>query len=324
MTDRAVDQPIHNSFFGSSLVSLSQYGLSEMTRIFDLAERMADPKHAADVSQILEGKVLTLLFFEPSSRTFGSFSSAAKRLGAHTIEIHDAASTSTAKGESLEDTVRVFASYSDGIIMRHHMPGAALRAATVISKPLVNAGDGIGEHPTQALLDIYTIRKHVKNMDNLKGLVVGDLYNGRTVHSLIEGLSKFKNPTIYLLAPSSLQLSPELQSRFTDSGVTLKLIASVEDIPSDCDFWYWTRVQKERFTKMHEYEEVKNSFILTPSLAQKYAGKKTLFMHPLPRVGEIDEALDEDPRAIYFEQVQNGLYVRQALLALIFGKTFIT
>lgn len=324
MIDRAVDQPIHNSFFGSSLISLSQYSISEMTRIFDLADRMADPKHAPHYSQILAGRVLALLFFEPSSRTFGSFSSAAKRLGAQTIEIHDAASTSTSKGESLEDTIRVFACYSDGIIMRHHMPGAALRAAGVINKPLVNAGDGIGEHPTQALLDIYTIRKHVKNMDGLTGLIVGDLYNGRTVHSLLKGLSNFKNTIIYMLAPKGLQLSTEQQTQFASSGVTIKPITRVEDIPKDCDFWYWTRVQKERFTNMHEYEEVKNSFILTPALAKKYAGKNTLFMHPLPRVGEIDEALDADPRAVYFEQVQNGLYIRQALLALIWGEPGIT
>lgn len=320
MTDRVVDGPIHGTFYGSSLVSLSQCNTSDLKRIFALAKQYADGQRADQQQHILAGRVFALLFFEPSSRTFGSFSSAVKRLGGATIEVQDAAVTSTSKGETLEDTIRVFSCYSDGIIMRHHMPGAALRAAAAATVPLINAGDGIGEHPTQALLDLYTIHSHRKTLDDIRGLVVGDLYNGRTVHSLITGLSKYKNPTIYMLAPENLELSDEHMAAFKKAGVTLVAIKSLEEIPPELDFWYWTRVQKERFINLEHYEEVKNMFVMTPELVKKYAGKKTLLMHPLPRVGEIDERVDQDPRAMYFEQVQNGLYIRMAILTLLFHK----
>ena len=318
MKSHSVDKPIHGQFFGSSFLSLSQCNPKDLQEIFDLAQLIAQGKQLDRFSKALSGRVFALLFFEPSSRTFGSFSSAVKRLGGATVEIQDASVTSASKGETLEDTIRVFSRYSDGIIMRHHMPGAALRAATVSSVPVVNAGDGIGEHPTQALLDLYTIHSHRGNLDDVKGLVVGDLYNGRTVHSLIQGLSIYKKPTIYLLAPKNLTLSKELADTFTAAGVTLRELRDVSDIPPKLDFWYWTRVQKERFANLDEYEAVKHQFILTPELAGTYAGPDTLFMHPLPRVGEIDERVDSDARAVYFEQVQNGLYVRMALLKLLF------
>lgn len=313
-----IDKPIHGHFSGSSFLSLSQCNHQDIKDIFHLAKQFAQQKQLGHASKALSGRVFTLLFFEPSSRTFGSFSSAVKRLGGATVEIQDASVTSAAKGETLEDTIRVFSRYSDGIIMRHHMPGAALRAATAASVPVVNAGDGIGEHPTQALLDLYTIHSHRGNLDNVRGMVVGDLYNGRTVHSLIQGLSIFKKPTIYMLSPDSLALSKELADAFSAAGVTLHVLHDVSEIPADLDFWYWTRVQKERFANLDDYEQVKHQFVLTPELAESYAGKNTLFMHPLPRVGEIDERVDSDPRAVYFEQVQNGLYVRMALLKLLF------
>ena len=270
----------------------------------------------------LEGQILALLFFEPSSRTFSSFATAVKRLGGQTIEYQNPTQTSSsAKGESLEDTIRTFETYTDGIIMRHFLPGAPKIASEVSKKPIINAGDGTGEHPTQALLDLYTIKEKHGRLHNLNGLIVGDLLNGRTVHSLLRGFSLFKNNTIYLLSPKSLRLKKEDLDEFGKRGLTLIEIKNISQIPKNAHFWYWTRVQKERFSNLKEYEKVKTKFVLDKDLALKYASKDTIFMHPLPRVGEISQDLDSDPRAYYLhKQMRNGLFVRMALLSLIFKK----
>ena len=183
------------------------------------------------------------------------------------------------------------------------------------------AGDGIGEHPTQALLDMYTIFEKHGKLDGLTGVLAGDLLNGRTVHSLIRGLSLYKNVTLYLLSPKELRLSQDEKDYYTGSGIKLIEIYSEKDMPKDADFWYWTRVQKERFKSEADYQKVKNRFIVTEKLVKDYAGKDTIIMHPLPRVGEIEPAVDEDPRAIYLRsQIRNGMYVRMALIALVLGK----
>ncbi|MCH7605497.1 hypothetical protein IID24_05945 [Patescibacteria group bacterium] len=187
--------------------------------------------------------------------------------------------------------------------------------------PVINAGDGIGEHPTQALLDLFTIFEHKGTLAGLKGLVAGDLLNGRTVHSLLKGLSLYPGNTVYLLSPKELRLSDEDITSFKSRGVTLIEIGSVDEIPKDCDFWYWTRVQKERFHNSADYEAVNNRFVVTKELLDKRGSNDTILMHPLPRVGEIEDAVDEDPRAVYLKsQIRNGMYVRMALLTLILGK----
>lgn len=218
--------------------------------------------------------------------------------------------------------MKVFESYSDLLIIRHFEFGMGERAATAaLYKPVINAGDGTNEHPTQGLLDLYTIDKNIGSLDNLTGLIAGDLLYGRTLHSLLKGLSLFKNNTIYLLSPRSLRLPIDRIEFLRKRGMKLVEVNSVNDIPKNCAFWYWTRVQKERFKNLNEYAKVKNKFILTPSLVKKKGNKNMILMHPLPRVGEIDTAVDSDPRAIYLgDQIRNGLYTRMALVSLILGR----
>ena len=275
----------------------------------------------AKTSKILKGKLVTLLFFEPSSRTFSSFSAAIKKLGGMTIEYQNPSQTSSSvKGETMEDTMRVFENYSDAVIMRHFEKGTLQRAADAVKIPVINAGDGIGEHPTQSLLDAYTIFRKKKTLSGLTGLIGGDLLNGRTVHSLLKLLSLYKNNTVYLLSPKQLKLEPTFLNDIRKKGVMLIEITKQDEIPPICDFWYWTRVQKERFTDKKEYELVKNKFVITPELIAEKGNKMMLIMHPLPRVGEIDPRVDTDSRAVYLtDQVKNGLFVRMALLSLILG-----
>ena len=202
--------------------------------------------------------------------------------------------------------------------MRHPIKGTLKSVAETVEIPVINAGDGIGEHPTQALLDMFSIWEKFGRLTNLKGLMAGDMLNGRTVHSLIRGLSIFPGNSIYLLSPKELKLSREEFLLYSKRGIKLIEISSTKEIPSDCHFWYWTRVQKERFANIRTYERLKLSFILTKKLVESYAGKNTLLMHPLPRVGEIELVLDKDPRSVYLTtEVKNGMYVRMALFKLI-------
>ena len=238
-----------------------------------------------------------------------------------TIEYQNPTQTSSSiKGETLEDTMQVFESYSDAIVMRHFEKGTLKRAQEAVSIPVINAGDGIGEHPTQALLDAYTIYRKTKSLTGLTGVMVGDLLNGRTVHSLLKLMTLFKNNTVYLLSPAQLKLEKTFKNEIEKKGVKLIEITSQKEIPSSADFWYWTRVQKERFADKKEYEKLKNSFVVTPELMKEKASKNMILMHPLPRVGEIDNQIDADPRAVYLrDQVKNGLFIRMALLSLILG-----
>ena len=275
-------------------------------------------------SNILKGNLVTLLFYEPSSRTRGSFDAAVKQLGGNTIVVENPQQfSSVSKGETLEDTIQVFESYTDAIVIRHPDSGTAEKAAKSAKfVPIINAGDGVGEHPTQALLDMYTIHEHTGRLDNLIGVAGGDIKNGRTIHSLMRGLSIFKNNTIYLLSPTILKLSKEELAEYRKRGLTIHEIQSMDEIPKTANFWYWTRVQKERFKNPVEYKKVNNMFVVTKDNFQKLAGKKTILMHPLPRVGEITTDADNDNRAVYLKtQVRNGMYIRMALIALVLGKS---
>lgn len=311
-------QNISSNFFNKSIVSLAQFDKKSIRVLFKRVEKIKKTS-TSKLLKILSGKVVALLFFEPSTRTFSSNASAAKRLGGATIEHQNPLQTSSVvKGETIEDTIKIIGQYSDAVVIRHPQVGTAEKVSKAADIPIINAGDGIGEHPTQALLDILTIFEKHKKLSGLKGLIVGDLLNGRTVHSLIRGLSIFQNNTLYLLSPKQLRLAKKDLEQAKRRKIKLIEINSFEEIPADCHFWYWTRVQKERFSDKDEYERLKHSFILTKKLVEEKAGKNTLLMHPLPRVGEIETAVDDDPRAVYLTtQAKNGMYVRMALFSLI-------
>ena len=314
---------IDGDFKGKDIISLDQFSPKDLSILFKKTKKMRGVAANAQPSDLLRGNIVTLIFYEPSSRTFGSFAAAVKQLGGETLEILNPENfSSVSKGETLKDTVRVFEAYCDAVVIRHPVAGTALKAAEAAQfVPIINAGDGIGEHPTQALLDLYTIYEHVKRLNSLTGVLSGDLLNGRTVHSLIRGLSKYRRNQLYLLSPNELKLSSSDMDLFKKSNIDLIEISSEKDIPKNADFWYWTRIQKERFKSLKEFEKVKNSFILNNKLIRQRAGKNTVFMHPLPRVGEILEEVDVDPRSVYLKsQIRNGMYVRMALISLILGK----
>ncbi|MBI4084291.1 MAG: aspartate carbamoyltransferase [Candidatus Levybacteria bacterium] len=316
-------QKIGSDFKGKDILSLDQFDPQSLTALFTTVDILAPIAKEAKPSDILKGNIVTLLFFEPSSRTFGSFSGAIKRLGGQTIDVQDPIRVSSvAKGETLSDTIKVFESYCDAIVIRHPEIGAPRKAAeAAFFVPVINAGDGTGEHPTQALMDLYTLNKRFGRLDSLTALMAGDILNGRTVHSLIRGLSHYKNNTVYLLSPEKLKLQRQDFADLSKRGIKLIEITSEQDIPKDTQFWYWTRVQKERFSNLEEYEKLKHSFIVTPELLSKYGTKDMVLMHPLPRVGEITTEVDDDPRAIYLtDQLRNGKYMRMALMALVLGK----
>lgn len=315
-------QKINGKFKGQDILSLDQFTQSDIKKILSTAKKLKPLREKGKPSTILNGKIITLLFYEPSSRTFSSFASAAQQLGAGIIPIQDAKTVSSvSKGETLSDTILTMESYSDAIVMRHPVAGSAQEAATAASIPVINAGDGTNEHPTQTMLDLYTIFENYGKLNNLTGVFAGDMLNGRTVKSLIRGLSLFKGNVIYLLSPEELRLTRDEFKSLSAKGIKLIEISREEEIPKNADFWYWTRVQKERFANEKDYEKVKNKFILSSELTKKYAAKKTIFMHPLPRVGEIETAVDSDPRAVYLRtQMRNGVYIRMALLSLVLGK----
>lgn len=266
----------------------------------------------------LRHKTVATIFYEPSTRTRLSFETAIQNLGGQLITTENAGEFSSAiKGESLEDTTRVINAFADGMVLRHSETGAAERAAAVSGIPIINAGDGIGEHPTQALLDMYSIYRARGKMDGLKIALVGDLLFGRTVHSLIPLLALY-NVEIYLIAPKDLQMPKQYLDQLKKQSVPYKLLDSWQDIIGVIDIIYMTRIQKERFKSAKEYEALKDSFILTPKDVKKMK-RDSIILHPLPRVNEIDPAVDGDPRAQYFEQVKNGLFLRMALLDHIYA-----
>lgn len=317
------DGKINGKFRGKDILSLNQFTPQDIDILFQETPHMQAAVEGQRQLTDLKGQIITLLFYEPSSRSYGSFASAVQRLGGSIIPVQNPETVaSVAKGETLEDTVRTYECWSDGIVIRTRNPGDAVHAAdATLYIPVINAGDGIGEHPTQALYDLYTLQERFGRLNNLTGVIVGDLLNGRTVHSLIKGLALYAGSTNYLLSPESLRLPREDIAELTERGVTLIEINNINDIPNDADFWYWTRVQKERFTSLGDYEKVKHQFVLTPELLQIHGNNHMIIMHPLPRAGEIEEAVDIDPRSVYLRrEMRNGLFVRMALLALVMGK----
>ncbi len=296
-----------------SLVSINDYTKAEYLKILDLAEEFEkNPKQ-----NLLEKFVVATLFFEPSTRTRLSFESAASQLGAKVIGFSDATSSSVSKGETLKDTILTVANYSDIIVMRHPKEGSARFASEVSKVPVINAGDGGNQHPTQCLLDLYSIRKTQGKLDDLHIAFVGDLKYGRTVHSLVMALCNF-NTTFHLVSPVELKLPSYVKMHIKKNNLNYFQYTELPDIMETADIIYMTRIQRERFSDPIEYEKVKNSYILTAGMLTNCKPNMRI-LHPLPRVNEITEDVDSTEQAYYFTQALNGVYVRQALLATILG-----
>jgi aspartate carbamoyltransferase catalytic subunit len=295
------------------LVSIDDYTKEEQLRILDLAEGF----EAKPVQNILEGYVVATLFFEPSTRTRLSFESAASRLGAQVIGFSEAGSSSVSKGESLNDTILTVSNYADIIVMRHPREGSARFASEVSPVPIINAGDGANQHPTQTLLDMYSIRKTQGKLENLQIAFVGDLKYGRTVHSLTFAMCNF-NATFHLVSPEELKLPSYVKRKIKENKLDYFQYTDISEVIPQVDILYMTRIQKERFSDPIEYEKVRNAYILRNEML-KGAKKNMRVLHPLPRVNEIEMDVDNNPMAYYFQQAQNGVYVRQALLASILG-----
>ncbi len=296
-----------------SLVSINDFTKEEMLRVLELA---ADFEANPD-QPLLTGKIIASLFFEPSTRTRLSFETAMNRLGARVIGFSDVNATSTTKGETLKDTIRMVSNYADLIVMRHPLEGAARYASEQSPVPIVNAGDGANQHPTQTLLDMYSIKKTQGRLDNMKIAMVGDLKYGRTVHSLIMAMSYF-NPTFYFVAPDELRMPQEYKDFLTKKGISFEEHHDMADVLPEADILYMTRVQKERFSDLIEYERVKNVYVLRNNMLG--VTKENLrILHPLPRVGEIAPDVDQNPKAYYFEQARNGMFTRMAIIAAILG-----
>ncbi len=297
-----------------SLISINDYSKEELLKVLEIAKEFeANPRQ-----KILSNHVIASLFFEPSTRTRLSFESAINQLGGRVIGFTDASSSSVKKGESLRDTIQTVSLYSDLIVMRHPLEGSARFASEMNDIPIINAGDGANQHPTQCLLDMYSIMKTQGTLDNLDIAFVGDLKYGRTVHSLVIAMSMFKNTRFHLVSPFELKLPRSIKEFIIDAGLTYKQYTDINKVVDNVDILYMTRIQRERFADPVEYERVKNAYILENSMLDNSKDNLRI-LHPLPRVNEINEDVDDNKKAYYFPQAKNGVYVRQALLATILG-----
>ena len=306
------------NFEGKDILSTENMSKEEIREILRVSAGMEELCKTRHVSDLLADKVVAVLFLEPSTRTRLSFETAVKRLGAKAITVADAKTSSTAKGETLADTALTVEGYVDCIVVRQPQIGGAKVMADAVEIPVINGGDGAGQHPTQALLDLYTIRKERGTLEGLKVAMVGDLKYGRTVHSLAYALAPFTPAEYIFSAPEALQMPERIVRDMENKGISCRLTASMDDA-LQADVLYMTRIQKERFSDSAEYEKLKGSFILTRGLVER-GNKDITIMHPLPRVDEIDTDVDDLPNAAYFRQAHNGVYVRMALLALVMGR----
>lgn len=310
---RAAADPRH-------VVSADQFQPELLDRLFRSADLMAE-RLRGPFQALLPGRVMATLFYEPSTRTRLSFESAMLRLGGEVVSTENARDFSSAiKGETLEDTVRIVAGYADCIVLRHPEDGAAARAAAISPVPVINAGDGRGEHPTQALLDLFTIRAELGRLDRLHVVMAGDLANGRTVHSLARLLAQYPGQRVTLAAPRRVRMPPEAVAWLRRSGVVVDESDDLRAAVANADIVYQTRVQTERLEEPWPgAEDEVRRFRVTPDVMRSLPAR-AIVMHPLPRVGEIDPAIDPDPRAAYFRQARNGIPVRMALLAMVLGR----
>ena len=299
-----------------SLVTIAYHSKEKILYLLELAKEFEKNPNR----KILDGKVVATLFFEPSTRTRLSFETAANRLGARVIGFTDPKATSSSKGETLKDTIIMVSNYADIICMRHYLEGAARYASEVTDTPIVNAGDGSNQHPSQTMLDLYSIYKTQGTLENLNIYMVGDLKYGRTVHSLLMAMRHF-NPTFHFIAPEELKMPEEYKLYCRQHGIKyVEHTEFDENVIAEADILYMTRVQRERFTDLMEYERVKDIYIFRNDMLKK-SRENLRILHPLPRVNEIAYDVDENPKAYYFQQAQNGLYARQAILCDVLGIT---
>lgn len=299
------------------VIEAQQFSREVMKEIFDRTREMEQVvSHYG--SNILNRRIMATLFYEPSTRTRLSFEAAMYRLGGEVITTESAREfSSAAKGETLEDTIRIVEGYADVIVLRHYESGSAQRAADVAGVPIINAGDGPGQHPTQALLDVYTIQKEIGRLDGIRVALVGDLANGRTARSLAYLLTKYEDVKLYFVAPDMVRMKDDIKAYLAEHGVAFAEEEDLMKVMADVDVVYQTRIQRERFgDRIADYEAVRGKYIID-SAAMSMLSDDAIVMHPLPRVDEIDPAVDKDPRAAYFRQAHNGVYIRMALLQMV-------
>ncbi len=299
-----------------SLVTIADHSREKIEYLIRMAQEFE--RHPNRL--LLQGRIVATLFFEPSTRTRLSFETAANRLGARVIGFADPKVTSGTKGETLKDTIMMVSNYADVIVMRHYLEGAARYASEIAPVPIINAGDGANQHPSQTMLDLYTINQTQGTLDNLNIYLVGDLKYGRTVHSLLMAMRHF-NPTFHFIAPDELAMPEEYKQYCRQHDIRYVEHKDFdEDVISQADILYMTRVQRERFTDLMEYERVKDRYLLKLDMLSK-AKPNMRILHPLPRVNEIEYSIDDDPHAYYFQQARNGLYARQAIICDTLGIT---
>jgi aspartate carbamoyltransferase catalytic subunit len=302
------------------VIEAQQFDRSTLTGLFDLAARM-EPLARSGGCAKYPHSIMATLFYEPSTRTRFSFETAMHRLGGRVISTENAAEfSSVSKGETLEDTIRILNGYADVIVLRHYEVGSAVRAAAASRVPVINAGDGAGQHPTQALLDLYTIQREIGHLNGLRIAMVGDLAQGRTVRSLAYLLGKFDDVRMWFVAPPPLRMKEDILQHLRERGVEYEEEDSLEKVLPEVDVIYQTRIQKERFgDRTADYEQCRGLYVINQA-SLDLMRPDAIIMHPLPRVGEIDPVVDSDPRAAYFRQAQNGLFVRMALLTLLLDR----
>ncbi len=297
------------------VITIREFNKEDIFQVLTLAKELEENPQP----NLLQNKIVSTLFFEPSTRTRLSFISAAQKLGALVHGFDSKEGTSAKKGESLADTIKMAEAYSDLIVIRHFYEGAAKLAATVSSKPVINAGDGANQHPTQTLLDLYTIQKEKGRLEGLKIAFVGDLKYGRTIHSLAQAMKLF-GCTMYFVSPESLKMPEYIIRELDQAKITYHITKELGEVLPHIDILYMTRVQRERFPDLEEYNKIKDVYIIDKEKIEGKCQPEMIIMHPLPRVNEISKDLDQTPYARYFQQAANGVPVRQALLALLLNK----
>ena len=292
-------------------ISIKDFEREDIEYILDEASKLENIAKSKEVSEELKGKILGLMFFEPSTRTRISFETAMKRLSGNCIGFTSSGSSSVSKGESIADTAKMFEGYSDALVIRHELEGVSKFISDIVDVPVINAGDGAGQHPTQTLLDLYTIKKEIGKIDDLKIALIGDLKFGRTVHSLSNALCLFDNVKIYMVSPPELRMPQEVRHDLNKTNIEYVEVNNIEDVIDDVNVLYVTRIQKERFADINDYMQIKGAYIINKKMLE---GKDLIVMHPLPRVDEIDTDVDKTKYNKYFTQAANAVHVRMAIL----------
>lgn len=290
---------------------MKDFEREDIEYILNEASKLENVAKSREISEELKGKILGLMFFEPSTRTKMSFETSMKRLSGECIGFENSRSSSVSKGESIADTAKMFEGYCDALVIRHELEGVSKFISDIVDVPVINAGDGAGQHPTQTLLDLYTIKNEIGEIDNLKIALVGDLKFGRTVHSLTHALGLFNNIKIYLVSPDELKMPQEVLHDLNKTNVEYEEVSSIEEIIDDINVLYVTRIQKERFADINDYLKIKGAYTINKKLVE---GKDLIIMHPLPRIDEIDIDVDNTKYNKYFTQATNAVPVRMAIL----------